>query len=32
MLITILIALGLTEEPEPWATRLLEASKDAIQE
>jgi AcrR family transcriptional regulator len=32
MLITILIAMGLTEEPEPWATRLLEASKDAIQE
>jgi AcrR family transcriptional regulator len=32
MLITILMAMGLTEEPEPWATRLLEACKEAIQE
>jgi AcrR family transcriptional regulator len=32
MLITILMSMGLVEEPEPWATRLMEASKDAIQE
>ena len=32
MLITILMSMGLVEEPEPWATRLLEASKEAIQE
>lgn len=32
MLITILLAMGMVEEPEPWATRLLEASKEAMQE
>ena len=32
MLITILMSMGLVEEPEPWATRLIEASKTAIQE
>ena len=31
MLITILMSMGLVEEPEPWATRLIEASKNAIQ-
>jgi AcrR family transcriptional regulator len=32
MLITILMSMGLVEDPEPWATRLIEASKEAIQE
>jgi AcrR family transcriptional regulator len=31
MLFTILMSMGLVEEPEPWATRLMEASKAAIQ-
>ena len=31
MLITILMSMGLVEEPEPWATRLLEACKEDIQ-
>jgi hypothetical protein len=32
MLITILMSLGLVEDPEPWSQRLLEACKDAMQE
>jgi AcrR family transcriptional regulator len=32
MLITILMSMGLVEEPEPWATRLIEACKEAIRE
>jgi AcrR family transcriptional regulator len=32
MLITILMSMGLVDEPEPWATRLLEACMEAIQE
>ena len=32
MLITILMSMGLVEEPEPWATRLIEACKEAIQD
>ena len=31
MLITILMSMGLVEDPEPWATRLLEACKEGIQ-
>jgi AcrR family transcriptional regulator len=30
MLITILLSMGLVEEPEPWSTRLLEACKEGI--
>jgi AcrR family transcriptional regulator len=32
MLITILMSMGLSEDPEPWATRLLEACLEAIEE
>jgi len=32
MLITILMSMGLSEDPEPWSTRLLEACLEAIQE
>jgi AcrR family transcriptional regulator len=32
MLITILMSMGLVEDPEPWATRLMEACMEAIQE
>jgi AcrR family transcriptional regulator len=32
MLLTILMSMGLMEEPEPWATRLIDASTEAIQE
>jgi AcrR family transcriptional regulator len=32
MLITILMALGMLEDPEPWSDRLLEACRDAMQE
>jgi AcrR family transcriptional regulator len=32
MLITILMSLGLVEDPEPWSQRLLEACTDAMQE
>jgi len=32
MLITILMSMGLAEDPEPWATRLIEACMEAIQE
>jgi AcrR family transcriptional regulator len=32
MLISILMSMGLVEEPEPWANRLFEACKEAIQE
>jgi AcrR family transcriptional regulator len=31
MLITILMSLGLTEEPEPWSERLLAACKQGLQ-
>jgi AcrR family transcriptional regulator len=31
MLITILMSLGLVDDPEPWSQRLLEACKDAMQ-
>ena len=31
MLITILMSMGLVEDPEPWSTRLLEACKEGIQ-
>jgi AcrR family transcriptional regulator len=32
MLITILMSMGLVDDPEPWSTRLVEASKKEIQE
>ena len=32
MLLTILMSMGLMDEPEPWANRLIAASKEAIQE
>ncbi len=31
MLITILRSMGLVDDPEPWSTRLLEASKEGMQ-
>ena len=31
MLITILMSMNLIEEPEPWSTRLLEASMEAME-
>lgn len=31
MLITILMSMGLMEEPEPWATRLVEACKEGLE-
>ena len=31
MLITILMSLNLVEDPEPWATRLIDACKDDMQ-
>jgi AcrR family transcriptional regulator len=31
MLITILMSLNLVQDPEPWATRLIEACKDDMQ-
>jgi AcrR family transcriptional regulator len=32
MLVTILMSMGLVDDPEPWATRLLDASTGALQE
>jgi AcrR family transcriptional regulator len=32
MLLTILMSMGLLEEPEPWANRLIDACTEAIQE
>ena len=32
MLVTILMSMDLVDDPEPWATRLLDASSDALRE
>ena len=32
MLITVLVSLGMTEDPEPWSQRLMDACLEAMQE